>query len=180
LPKSYSINANNSHFNDTGLTGEYQKEVYLLSRDLLRKMAKLNDNANNNNNYKNDNNNNNNINDKNTNDNKNDKNNDNNDNDIDNNNNNNNYKNDNNINDKNTNGNKNDNNNDNNDNNIDNNNNDRSVLTAIDVGCGSGWKLVKYISEEFRTIGIDTEPALSFLKKKYPKQVTNYRQPSVK
>jgi hypothetical protein len=148
LPKSYSINANNSHFNDTGLTGEYQKEVYLLSRDLLRKMAKLNNN----------------------------------DNDNDNNNNNNNYKNDNNINDKNTNGNKNDNNNDNNDNNdnnIDNNNKDRSVLTAIDVGCGSGWKLVKYISEEFRTIGIDTEPALSFLKKKYPKQVINYRQPSV-
>jgi hypothetical protein len=65
-------------------------------------------------------------------------------------------------------------------NNNNNNGKSRSVLTAIDVGCGSGWKLVKYISEEFRTIGIDTEPALSFLKKKYPKQVTNYRQPSVK
>ena len=125
MPKSYSINANNSHFNDTGLTGEYQKEVYLLSRDVLRKMAKLN-----NNNNKNNDNQNNNYND--------------------------NYE-------------KND------DNNIGNKN--RSVLTAIDVGCGSGWKLVKYISEEFRTIGIDTEPALSFLKKKYPNQVIYYRQP---
>ena len=92
MPKSYLINANNSHFNDTGLTGEYQKEVYLLSRDLLRKMSKLE-------------------------------------------------------------------------------NKKGSELTAIDVGCGSGWKLVNYISKEFRTIGIDTEPALSFLKQKYPQQV---------
>ena len=45
-------------------------------------------------------------------------------------------------------------------------------LTVIDVGCGSGWKLVNYLSEEFKTIGIETEPALTFLREKYPGQVT--------
>ena len=45
-------------------------------------------------------------------------------------------------------------------------------LTAIDVGCGSGWKLVNYLSKEFRTVGIETEPALSFLQKTYPNQVS--------
>ena len=44
-------------------------------------------------------------------------------------------------------------------------------LTAIDVGCGSGWKLVNYLSKEFRTVGIETEPALSFLRKTYKNQV---------
>jgi methylase of polypeptide subunit release factors len=44
-------------------------------------------------------------------------------------------------------------------------------LTVIDVGCGSGWKLVHYLSDQFRTVGIDTEPAYSFLKKTYPDQV---------
>ena len=44
-------------------------------------------------------------------------------------------------------------------------------LVAIDVGCGSGWKLVNILSAEFHTIGIETEPALSFLQNKYPEQV---------
>lgn len=47
-------------------------------------------------------------------------------------------------------------------------------LITIDVGCGSGWKLVKYLSEEFHTIGIETEPALSFLRKTYPEQVLDF------
>jgi hypothetical protein len=44
-------------------------------------------------------------------------------------------------------------------------------LIAIDVGCGSGWKLVNFLSAEFHTIGIETEPALTFLRNKYPDQV---------
>ena len=89
------INPNNNHFDDTGLTGEWQKEVYMLARDLLRKMSKLPES------------------------------------------------------------------------------NGRN-LTVIDVGCGSGWKLVHYLSKEFKTIGIETEPALSFLRKTYPDQVHTF------
>jgi hypothetical protein len=90
LPKSYQINFNNTHFDDTSFTGQYQKEVYMLARGLLRKLGE----------------------------------------------------------------------------------HSRTKLTAIDVGCGSGWKLVNYLSGEFRTVGIETEPALSFLRKTYPDQVT--------
>ena len=43
--------------------------------------------------------------------------------------------------------------------------------TIVDVGCGSGWKLVNYLSKEFKTIGMETEPALSFLKQTYPDQI---------
>ena len=90
LPKSYIINFNNTHFDDTSFKGQYQKEVYMLARGLLRKLGE----------------------------------------------------------------------------------HSRTKLTAIDVGCGSGWKLVNYLSGEFRTVGIETEPALSFLRKTYPDQVT--------
>ena len=45
-------------------------------------------------------------------------------------------------------------------------------LTVIDIGCGSGWKLVNYLSREFQTIGIETEPAISFLRDKYPDQAS--------
>jgi hypothetical protein len=41
-------------------------------------------------------------------------------------------------------------------------------LTVIDVGCGAGWKLVHYLAKEFKTIGVETEPAISFLRKTYP------------
>jgi 2-polyprenyl-3-methyl-5-hydroxy-6-metoxy-1,4-benzoquinol methylase len=37
----------------------------------------------------------------------------------------------------------------------------------IDIGCGSGYKLIKYFNEN-ETIGIETEPCISMLKTKYP------------
>ena len=89
LPKSYTINGNNTHFDDTKLTEQYQKEVYALARNILRKVAALKTNS-------------------------------------------------------------------------------GRKLTVIDIGCGSGWKLVNYLSREFETIGIETEPAISFLREKYP------------
>ena len=89
LPKSYKINNNNTHFDDTGFTREWQKEVYMLAREILRKVTKISG----------------------------------------------------------------------------------EKMTVIDVGCGSGWKLVHYLSNEFKTVGIETEPALSFLRKTYPEQV---------
>lgn len=45
-----------------------------------------------------------------------------------------------------------------------------SLTSVIDVGCGSGFKLMKYL-HEFNTIGIEVEPCLSFLKSKYPDRV---------
>jgi len=39
--------------------------------------------------------------------------------------------------------------------------------TVVDVGCGSGYKLVKYLGN-YNTIGIETEPCISFLRKTYP------------
>lgn len=39
--------------------------------------------------------------------------------------------------------------------------------SVIDVGCGSGFKLIKYF-ETYQTIGIETEPCFSFLTQKYP------------
>ena len=49
-------------------------------------------------------------------------------------------------------------------------------MTLIDVGCGAGWKLVNFLSKEFRTIGMETEPAISFLKKTYPELVRKERE----
>jgi len=37
----------------------------------------------------------------------------------------------------------------------------------IDIGCGSGFKLVKYL-KQYNIIGIETEPCYSYLKDKYP------------
>lgn len=42
--------------------------------------------------------------------------------------------------------------------------------TIVDFGCGSGFKLIKYLSE-FETIGFEIEPALSFLKSSYPENI---------
>jgi SAM-dependent methyltransferase len=44
---------------------------------------------------------------------------------------------------------------------------DRSYNSIFDIGCGSGFKLVKYFSL-FDTLGSDREPTLTFLKKEYP------------
>ena len=38
---------------------------------------------------------------------------------------------------------------------------------VIDIGCGTGFKLIKYLGE-FDTIGYETEPSIDFLKKTYP------------
>lgn len=45
--------------------------------------------------------------------------------------------------------------------------NDHKYSKVIDVGCGSGYKLVHYL-DEFDTLGIETEPCYSFLKETYP------------
>lgn len=44
---------------------------------------------------------------------------------------------------------------------------DKALTKIIDVGCGSAFKLIKYLGE-FDTIGIETEPCISFLREKYP------------
>jgi len=41
------------------------------------------------------------------------------------------------------------------------------MRTVLDVGCGSGYKLVKYLGE-FETVGVETEPCLSYLRRSYP------------
>lgn len=43
------------------------------------------------------------------------------------------------------------------------------LTSVVDIGCGSGYKLVNLLGE-FNTIGIETEPCYSFLKKKYPER----------
>ena len=37
----------------------------------------------------------------------------------------------------------------------------------IDIGCGSGYKLINYLGK-YETIGYETEPCISFLRKTYP------------
>lgn len=44
---------------------------------------------------------------------------------------------------------------------------DRSLKSIIDVGCGSGYKLVHYLGN-YDTIGFETEPCISFLRETYP------------
>lgn len=44
---------------------------------------------------------------------------------------------------------------------------DNGFQKIIDVGCGSGYKLVHYLGE-FDTLGVETEPCLSFLRDTYP------------
>jgi len=41
-----------------------------------------------------------------------------------------------------------------------------SYESVLDIGCGSGYKLLKYFGEQ-KTLGLDLEPTLSFLKSKY-------------
>ncbi|MFT6095933.1 MAG: 2-polyprenyl-3-methyl-5-hydroxy-6-metoxy-1,4-benzoquinol methylase [Nonlabens sp.] len=42
-----------------------------------------------------------------------------------------------------------------------------NVKNIIDIGCGSGFKLIKYFSR-YDIKGLDIEPTLSYLRKKYP------------
>lgn len=44
---------------------------------------------------------------------------------------------------------------------------ENSYSKVIDIGCGSGYKLMKYFSSA-DTTGIETEPCLSLLREKYP------------
>lgn len=44
---------------------------------------------------------------------------------------------------------------------------ERSLARVIDVGCGSGFKLMKYFSG-YSTLGYELEPALVFLNETYP------------
>eukprot|EP01083_Nonionella_stella_P195217 719296_1 len=45
-----------------------------------------------------------------------------------------------------------------------------SLTTVIDIGCGSGYKLVNYLANTYKTYGVETEPAISYLRKTYPNQ----------
>lgn len=44
---------------------------------------------------------------------------------------------------------------------------EKQLKSIIDIGCGSGFKLIKYFNN-FKTIGFELPPALDFLKEKYP------------
>jgi hypothetical protein len=44
------------------------------------------------------------------------------------------------------------------------------LRSVIDVGCGSGYKLVRYLGA-FTTTGIETEPCISFLRRTYPDRI---------
>ena len=44
--------------------------------------------------------------------------------------------------------------------------NEYNLITIGDIGCGSGYKLIKYFGDKtkYKTIGLEIEPTLSFLK----------------
>ena len=44
---------------------------------------------------------------------------------------------------------------------------DMEMRSVLDIGTGSGYKLMKYF-KEFNTMGADLEPTLTFLRNKYP------------
>lgn len=50
---------------------------------------------------------------------------------------------------------------------------DKKLYSIIDIGCGSGFKLMKYFSD-FQTTGMELPPALDYLKKTYPERVWIY------
>lgn len=45
-----------------------------------------------------------------------------------------------------------------------------NLNTIVDVGCGSGYKLIKYF-DKYNTVGIETEPCISFLNETYPDKI---------
>lgn len=44
------------------------------------------------------------------------------------------------------------------------------LTTMLDLGCGSGWKLLKFFGK-YSTIGVEVEPTLTFLKKTYTDRI---------
>jgi len=56
---------------------------------------------------------------------------------------------------------------------------DNRFNTILDIGCGSGFKLMKYFSD-YPTTGLEVEPALTFVKEKYPTRIwyrSDFTQP---
>lgn len=58
---------------------------------------------------------------------------------------------------------------------------DREKLSiVVDIGCGSGYKLLKYLGH-LNTIGVDVPPTCNWLKRKYPnrvwKEVDSFKAP---
>ena len=43
----------------------------------------------------------------------------------------------------------------------------KNLSKIIDIGCGSGFKLIKYLGK-YETTGFETEPCISYLRKTYP------------
>lgn len=43
----------------------------------------------------------------------------------------------------------------------------KKIRSVVDFGCGSGFKLLKYLSD-FETVGVEIDPALSYLRSQYP------------
>ncbi len=59
--------------------------------------------------------------------------------------------------------------------------NTNQFSTIADVGCGSGYKLIKYFSS-YQTVGFEIEPTLSFLKATYPDRLwesSDFSQPLI-
>lgn len=55
---------------------------------------------------------------------------------------------------------------------------EKDLLKILDFGCGSGYKLIKYFND-FETIGVEIDPAYSFLKDQYPNKRWEYGTPKL-
>lgn len=44
---------------------------------------------------------------------------------------------------------------------------ENNLMSVLDVGCGSGYKLIKHFAE-YKTLGIDVPKTVTYLKEKYP------------
>lgn len=45
---------------------------------------------------------------------------------------------------------------------------EHGLSSIVDFGCGNGQKLLKYFGELYYTLGLEVEPTLSWLRKRYP------------
>lgn len=50
---------------------------------------------------------------------------------------------------------------------------EKNLSKILDFGCGSGYKLLKYFND-FETVGLEIDPAYSYLKNKYPHKRWGY------